>query len=252
MTVTPLERSSHVALYQQIAERLASDIQERRFRPFERLPSEIELMKSFDVSRVTLRQAIDLLVRRGLVVRKQGKGTFVAGPALDHQLHELRGIYETIEAAGLDLRTRLIEFEPRHPPADIRELLGGRGPLMRMKRLYRVDEAPLGLIVCWFPPAASSLRREDAETHTVYGMLGKLRLGVDRADLTIGGRQAGRSLGKLLGCPSTSPLLVLERVSYEAGVPCEKSFFFVRSDNYRFTLRVHGPVPLAGNFHQSG
>ena len=105
-----LERSSPVALYQQMAARLESEIGRRRLLPFQRLPSEIELMAQYGVSRITVRQAIDLLVRRGLAVRRHGKGTFINGPALNHDLHELRGIYETLQATGLSLRTKLIDF----------------------------------------------------------------------------------------------------------------------------------------------
>lgn len=248
MATTNLQRSSHVALYQQIAECIESEIAQRRLPAFHRLPSEHQLMAEYDVSRITVRQAIELLVRRGLVIRKHGKGTFVSGPALEHDLHELRGIYETIQATGLSLRTRLLEFGLHRPPEPVRKLLGARNRLMRLKRLYLVDEVPLGLIVCWLPPAASRFAVEDAETNTIYGLLRRLDLDVGRADLAIGGRAAGRRLGRLLGCPANAALLVLERVSYGGDRRArECTRFFVRSDGYRFTMSLQGPMPLAGN-----
>lgn len=248
MVNTILERSSHVALYQQIAQRLEQDIGRRRLHPFQRLPSEAELMAHYGVSRVTVRQAIELLVRRGLVIRKHGKGTFVTGPALDHDLHELRGIYETIQATGMSLRTRLLDFALYPPPEPVRRLLRARDRLLRLKRLYLVDELPLGLIVCWFPPAAATLTYQDAQSNTIYGLLQRLQLDVARADVTISGRTAGRRLGRLLGCPVSAPLLVLERTSYGAdGTEREFTRFYVRSDGYRFTLSLQGPMPLAGN-----
>ena len=248
MATTNLERSSHVALYQQIAESIESEIAGRRLRPFHKLPSEVALMARYGVSRITVRQAVDLLVRRGLVIRKQGKGTFVSGPALEHDLHELRGIYESIQATGLSLRTRLLDFAPHAAPDQARKLLGGRGRLMRLKRLYFVDEMPLGLIVCWLPPGAERFSVEDAEANTIYGLLGRLDLDVNRADLALGDRAAGRRLGRLLGCPASAALLVLERVSYGGDRRArEVTRFFVRSDGYRFTMSLQGPMPLAHN-----
>jgi GntR family transcriptional regulator len=248
MATTSLQRSSHVALYQQIAEGIESEIAQRRLPAFHKLPSEVALMARYGVSRITVRQAIDLLVRRGLVIRKHGKGTFVSGPALEHDLHELRGIYESIEATGLSPRTRLLDFAPHPPPDAVRKLLGQRGRLMRLKRLYLVDEVPLGLIVCWLPPEAEGLTVEDAETNVIYGLLRRLGLDVARADLAIGGRAAGRRLGRLLGCPPSAALLVLERVSYGSDRKARDiTRFFVRSDGYRFTMSLQGPMPLARN-----
>lgn len=247
MVITNLERSSHIALYQQIAEHIELDIAQRRLQAFQKLPSESELMDQFGVSRVTVRQAIDLLVRRGLVIRKHGKGMFIAGPALDHDLHELRGIYETIQATGLSLRTRLIDFASYPPPKAVRLLLRARDRLMRLKRLYLVEDVPLGLIVAWLPPAADRFVFADAESNTIYGLLRKLDLDVSRAELTISGRAAGRRLGRLLAYPASAPLLVLERVSYDARQRAlEFTRFYVRSDGYRFSLGLQGPMPLAG------
>lgn len=246
MTAADLERSSHIALYQQIAQRIERDIARRHLRAFQKLPSEIALMKQYGVSRITVRQALELLVRRGLIIRRHGKGSFVTGPALEHELHELRGIYETIQETGMTLRTRLIEFAPAEPPDPVRKILRTGGRLMRLKRLYFVDDIPIGLIVCWLPPAADHLVCEDAEANTIYGLLRLLGLDVSRADLTIGGRLAHRRLGRLLSTPASTPLLVLERVSYGAdGTAREVTSFFVRSDGYHFTLRLQGQAPLA-------
>lgn len=248
MATTDLKRSGHVALYRQIAEHIEGDIGERRLGAFHKLPSEPELMVRYGVSRVTVRQAIELLVRRGRVFRKHGKGTFVSGPALVHELHELRGIYESIQATGLSLRTRLLEFALGEPPEDARKLLSTRGRLVRLKRLYFVDDVPLGLIVCWLPATAQRFTAEDAEKNTIYGLLRLLDQDVTQADLTISGRLAGRRLGRLLGCAATTPLLVLERVSYGSNhMAREATRFFVRSDGYRFTLSLEGPMPLADN-----
>src|SRR6185437_236773 len=74
-----VDRATAVSLYQQIADRLKAEIAGGAFATDGRLPAEREFMTRFGVSRVTVRQAMAQLLRDGQVVRKQGKGTFVAG-----------------------------------------------------------------------------------------------------------------------------------------------------------------------------
>ena len=77
----------------------------------------------------------------------------------------------------------------------------------------------------------------------------RFNVDVNRADLKIGGRAAGRQLGRMLGCAAAAPLLELERVSFGADdSPCEITDFSVRSDGYHFTLSLRGPMPLAGQY----
>ena len=241
----PLKRSSHVSLYEQVAGQLDRDIAKRTYGPFEQLPSEKQLMELFGVSRITIRQAIDKLVDKGLVVRKQGKGTFVCGPSMAHELHELRGIYDTLAATGLPLSTKLLSFGEAEAPDYVRETLGGE-TFVRLKRLYILEDAPLALISTWFTGQVGALGREAAERQTVYGLLNAVSLDVNEAELSISAREAGRRLGKLLGCSARAPLLLLERTSYgQDRLAREHTEFFVRADRYRFTLSAKGPMPLS-------
>src|SRR5690242_20077656 len=93
---TALSRSSPEPLHRQLAERLADSIRSRAFKPGERLPSESELAQRYGVSRITLRQAVGALVQQQLVVRKQGKGTFVTAPSVRHDLKRLHGLFGSL------------------------------------------------------------------------------------------------------------------------------------------------------------
>jgi GntR family transcriptional regulator len=122
-----LERTSPRALYRQIADAIERDVRARRYPALGRLPSELELMRRFAVSRATVRQAIDLLVAKGLLIRKQGKGTFLRGPEMAHELRALTGIYDVLASAGLPLELELLGFGPAAAPEPPGAFLAANG-----------------------------------------------------------------------------------------------------------------------------
>lgn len=248
MSKTTLRRDSHVALYMQVAERLAADIAAGKHKPQSRLPSEQALVDRFRVSRVTIRQALAHLVRRGLVVSKQGKGSFVAGPVIRHEIQGLRGFYDAIVSQGVSPETRLLAFAPATPPPRIAEMLGaGQEPLMFLKRLYSLQGRPIGLAQTYLPADASRVTWEQASRFPSYAILETLLgMRIDRADVSIRAQQAGREIGPTLGLAPRMPLLVMERTSYcAAGRPLEHTLFYVQPESYEVALSVRGPLRIS-------
>jgi len=242
-----VERNSHVALYAQIAERLRREIEGGRYAPTGRLPTEKELMARFEVSRITIRQALQRLLEGGLVVRKQGKGSFVAGSTVRHELRELRTFYDVMESQGLEPETELLRFEPVTPSPEVAAAMGApAGKLMFLERLYRIDGAPIAVAHTWLIADARRITWEQAEANPSYSILQSL-LGraIAQASVAVRGRLAGRAIARLLGVSPKSAVLVLNRVSYDAqGAPLETTAFVVNSDTYEFTLESQGPLPI--------
>lgn len=249
-----LRRDSHVALYAQVADLLKREIAAAPHPPAGRLPSEHDLMRRFGISRITVRQAIDLLIKEGLVVRKQGKGTYLAGSTVRHELQELRGFYDVMVAQGLRPEIRLLRFELIEPPPDVLARLQPQDRrLMFLQRLYSLEGEPIGLASTWLPAAASGVTWEQAETHPSYSILQQL-LGIKiaRASLAIRGRLAGRSLARTLNVSPKSAVLVLERTSYDREARArEFTEFFVDSESYAFTLSAEGPLPIDSGLRAS-
>lgn len=245
--VTQLERDSHVSLYLQIAERLKREILSNVYRASGRMPSEKSLTERFRVSRVTVRLAIGHLLNEGLVVRKQGKGTFIAGAHVRHDLQDLRGFYDVLVSQGLEPETTLLKFEPAVPPPEVADALGaGKSRRVFLKRLYRLDGVPIALAQTWLPLAARTVSWAEAEVHPSFSILQQLlRLPVARADIAIRGQRAGAELARALKLKPSSPILLLERRSFgPAGEPREFTWFAVNSETYEFTLHAEGPLAL--------
>jgi GntR family transcriptional regulator len=243
-----LERDSSTSLYRQIASQLKVDIRSGRFAANGRLPSEHQLTQRFGVSRVTVRQASALLQEEGYVLRKQGKGTFVAGQKLRHDLDAMRGFYDSLVAQGVEPETRLLEFVAvscpdmaAHGPA------GTHGECFFLRRLYLVDGTPIAMVCAYLPPETVKVSWQEATEYPIYGILEHLlEMSIVRTNVRIRAQPAGAKVGRELGLGTRAPILVMERESSCAqGKIKEHSYFYIRPENYEFLLSAQGPLPIS-------
>ncbi|WP_232080715.1 GntR family transcriptional regulator [Variovorax sp. SRS16] len=243
-----VDRATAVSLYQQIADRLKAEIAGGAFATDGRLPAEREFMTRFGVSRVTVRQAMAQLLRDGQVVRKQGKGTFVAGQKLQHELHSMRGFYDSLLQQGVHPKTRLLAFS-----AVGRDAGAGKEHGFELRRLYTVDDEPIALVCAWLPPEAAAVSWQQASEHPIYGILEKLlKLKVARASVHIRVQPADADVGKALRLAKKSSVLVMARESFSADErSLERSTFFIRPERYEFVLDTFGPLPISSSIRDA-
>ncbi len=247
---TRLNRESPTALYMQLADLLRTDIESGLIATDSKLPAENELTRRFNVSRVTVRQAIAQLLAEGYVVSKQGKGTFASRQKFLHDLKPMRGFYDALIAQGVEPKTKLLEFVPAPAPESVRQAFGAtEGDCFQLKRLYLVDDEPIALVVSTLPPAASGLTWEQVNRNPIYVLLENiLKLTVTKAEIRIRARSAGASVGQLLGLSAKAAVLVMERESFGGdGTLREHTSFFIRPENYEFSLSVQGPLPVGSS-----
>jgi GntR family transcriptional regulator len=249
-----LERDSAVTLYGQIAAQLRDDIDGGCFSVGARLPSEHELTERFNVSRVTVRQAIAHLLVDGYVIRKQGKGTFVAGPKVQHELQPMRGFYDSLIAQGVEPKTELLEFASTLAPERVAGgLASPDGRCFLLRRRYLVNDAPIALVCAYLPPETAGVSWQQANEYPIYGILERLlKIQVVRARIRIRAQSAGSKVGKELGLGARAAMLVMERESFNAdGKVTEHTSFYIRPENYEFMLSVQGPLPIASSIRNN-
>ena len=246
-----LDRTSAEPLYRQLAHRLLGMIDSGKLAAAQRLPSEAELMASYGVSRITVRQANELLVRHGKVTSHRGKGTFVAGRVVRHDLDALQGFYAALRSQGIEPQTRLIEWSTDAGALD------EDGPThmdlpVRLKRLYSIDEHPFALVVGYLPAAAAGLGKARAERLMVYEILADfMGLRVARAAVAIRCEQAPNDVRQLLGLKKNTAVLVMERQSFaQNDRPCEFMRIYILPERYEFRLNVTGPFEIARALHR--
>jgi GntR family transcriptional regulator len=237
-----LNRASPEPLYRQLAGRLEAAIRDGMLPAGDRIESEAALMARFGVSRITLRQAVDELVRKQLLVRKQGKGTFVTAPPVRHDLSRRHGLLASLFAQADNASARLVRYGLVKPPADIAkamQLKPGRAALA-VDRLYMIGGKPVVLALGWLTEAAAGIPRAKAELIATQDMLHEAGLVVATSQVTLRAQAAGEAIGKLLHVSPRAPLLLLQRTTSGIdGAVNEFGRIYFCSDRYEIVLSHH-------------
>ena len=231
-------------LYQQIKDLLTASLQGGQWRPGEAIPSELELAAHFGVSQGTVRKAIDELAAENLLVRRQGKGTFVATHAEPTtQYRFLRLVPDQGERAGLE--RRLLDCRRQRAPAEVaRALQLTRGePVIQVRRLLSAGSAPVVLDDIWLPASrfgGLSAERLQAYRGPMYGLFeSEFGVRMVRADEKIRALAASPDDAALFGLPPGAPLLSVERTAYtynDQPVEFRRGLYDTRSHHYRNQL----------------
>jgi DNA-binding GntR family transcriptional regulator len=235
---SPLQKTSEWPLYKQLMLRLRNDITAGVYPAGERIPGEQALCEIYGVSRVTVRKALEEIVRGGLLVRHQGKGTFVAQEKIKRDLSHVTSFSDACAQAGQSAQTRLIERRREAATEEDRLKLGipEGGEVISVCRLRLTDGEPVMLEFNRFSAALTFLET-DPLTGSLYRLLAAHGLAAGHAlhDISMG-RAAG-PVGKLLETRTGDALLLLDELVYDQhGRPLHLSRQWIRGD--RFTFRI--------------
>lgn len=238
-----VNRALDIPLYAQIREALREEVS--RMEPGEAIPPEPELLARFDVSRITLRKAVDDLVAEGLLVRQQGRGTFVLRPKVTHELDRITSWTEQLLALGHMPHTLHLETEEIEPPRRVAHDLELRAEEMVfvLRRLRLIYEEPLTLMVNYLPARlVPGFEQKASRRESLYETLLKdYGLAATRAVDVVETRSATDEEAKRLRIDPWDPLLCVTRVSYLAdGRPLEVGLAISRGDRYQYRVELQG------------
>jgi GntR family transcriptional regulator len=233
--MTDIERDSARPIYGQIADQLRAQIAAGKFKTGHRLPTEPELMREHGVSRSTVRAALALLEREGLLVRRSGKGTFVAHPEFEQDLSDLRSFPEAMAAQGLMVALKPISWEVLLPHDDVRKQLGLEHDqkVLQIERVHLLDDEPVASD-CLSMPAwvAERVPVERLLTNSTYQILEtEAGLSLGAAWQRVSAVAASQRIARLMNIRTRDPLLLVERLTYTlSGVPIEYLTLRYRAD----------------------
>lgn len=239
------QRNHATPMYQQIADYLTKLILDGVYKENEKIPTEVELMEMFDVSRTTVRQAVAQLIKKGLVEKKSGKGTFVLSHRYYHTLNEFKSLYETLSESNIAAQTELVEFNTKPAGGRIARLLGlhENETILQVGRVYYADEHPIAYgLVSVHPRYSAAVHLEEAKIHPIYQILeSKFNFKVNQANLEIFADKASPDISQHLHIDVGEPVLGLERLLYtEQEEPIEHTYVFFCADAYRFRISLPG------------
>ena len=243
MTLKLLDRSRPEPLYHQLEVLLRERILSGEWGAGEQIPTEEQLVEVYGVSRVTVRQAIQNLVRDGHLVRGQGRGTFVRKPTLTAGERGLVSFSQDMQALGLTPGSQILEAQvvPASTSIAGRLELAAGDPVHRIRRLRTGDGQPIGLQTSYlsaqrFPGLVEQLDRQNSLYEALASNYG---LTLFEAHETFTVTSIPEETAATLGVTPGACAFHVERLARDERRPFEFTVSVMRGDRYRisWTLR---------------
>ncbi|MDR3241297.1 MAG: GntR family transcriptional regulator [Lactobacillaceae bacterium] len=215
-------------IYIQIHDELKEAIDSGRWAAGDRIPSERELSEQFGVSRMTLRQAVMLLVDENYLERRVGSGTFVATARVQESLDSNSSFTEMMAAAGKQASSKVITYKSATPtPQEANELkLNSGESVLRMERVRYGDAEPIAFEVASVPAKLLKGVAKETVTASLYQALTSNGLIVGQARRILTAGMAQEQVAELLEIRTGEPVLIMNQLTSDInGVPFE----FVRT-----------------------
>lgn len=238
-----IDHNSSVPMYIQLANHLSEAICQGEYRSGDKLPSENSLCKEFGVSRITVRQALNLLVQQDLAFSVHGKGTFIKTPAINHELNKIVSFSRVLQQKGLNGHTLIHSFEQNISSTEPHPYFGNE--VTSLSLLGYASKSPVVYYRSFFRPDLGQRMWEaaiDAEksgaAFSTYDLYSRIGVPLSRVDQTISAINATTELEHILELPRGIALITLESVYYSIdGTPLEHKIGYYRSDIYSFHVQ---------------
>ena len=230
-------------LYAEIEETLATEIAQGEYRPGDQLPTEDALLQRFQVSRITVRRAIQNLVGRGLLEIRRGLGTFVLSPRIEAEITKLTGFVEDMNAAGRKASARVVSqgVVPASTRVAERLQLTKGTKVMQIKRVRLANDMPISFDETYLPlPLGKQIVDNDLRLHPIFTLLEE-EFGVPliEADYELEAVIATRAVADALQVRVGSPIFQIERTSMTTGnQPVDYEVLSYRGDLVRFVTKL--------------
>ena len=229
-----------VPVYIQIHNEIRKEIESGKWAVGERIPSERQLSQDFDVSRMTLRQAIQTLVDEGILQRQVGSGTYVASSKVQEKMSGTTSFTEITESQGKKPSSKTVSYHVADPSiSELEKLkLKDGDQILRMERIRYADNQPICFEVATIPISiVKSLDKEDITSSLYKALENKAGLKLGDATQTVSAILASEKIANFLNVKRGSAIL---RVRQVTTLDDDRPFEYVRSqyagDRFEFYL----------------
>ncbi len=242
----PSLEKNNIPLYVQLGQIIKSQIMTGELLAGEQIPTEKELAETYRVSSITVRQAILDLVKEGLLLRRQGKGTFVMQGLTNVKnimTLSMRGSINEVVPEGIaSQKVKVLDFTRANCPTRVAKALGltEGTEVLRVRRTRSDNNVPVSYVKNYLPvEIGAKINKEDLLTHSMLDILrNKLRLPLQTGVQYIMAVIADYEIASALSVRISSPALYLETIiSSEGERPVDFVQTFYRSDQFKYTLK---------------
>ena len=240
-----LTKQPGLPLYHQIQHLIRHRITTGEYSPGQQIPSEHALCRELSVSRVTLRQALGELVRDGMLVGVQGKGTFVVhNPPKRLSPVKYTGFLDELQQRVLKLKVKDVEIVRVPPSTELRALLqltDDEAEVTLIRRLRHINDRPFSFTLNYLPLSIGTrVREKDLYTVPLLRILqDELKIAIVRARETIEAAPADPDIAQRLGISVLHPVMHMKRVMYTTkDRPFELVETYYRADKYHYSVNL--------------
>jgi GntR family transcriptional regulator len=240
-----MDSKSYIPLYKQLKNKIIEDIENQIYKPDDMIPSQMEFVKKYGVSRVTVRQAINELIQSGVLYTQKGKGTFVQKFPIHYRgFNRLHGFSENVEKTGHSPFTKVLGINFIQADKKLSEYLKVEigHPVVYVKRVRTARGVPLTLENSYLNQERVNridFFKQFGDNRSLYQLL-RDEAGVrfDYAQENINAVLASPEVARDLGVDVNDPILFIRRVTYESGdIPVEYCENYMRSDVHGIVIR---------------
>lgn len=235
-----VDRTSPVPLYFQLSQQLEAAIERGTLTPGSLLGNEIDLAGRLGLSRPTVRQAIQALVDKGLLVRRRGVGTQVVHSQVKRPL-ELSSLYDDLEAAGQKPATKVLRNTVEPATAEVAAALGvAEGDDVHLvERLRYAHGEPMAQLRNYLPTGLLALDTAHLEATGLYRLMRGAGITLHSARQSVGARAATAAEAELLAEAEGAPLLTMQRTTFDdTGRAVEFGTHVYRASRYAFEFQL--------------
>ena len=235
-----VDRSSPVPLYFQIANKIEQAIIDGVLAPGTRLENELALGDRLNLSRPTIRRALQELVDKGLLVRRRGIGTQVVRRPVTRKV-ELTSLYDDLVTADKKPSTTLLTRQVIGADRRIAEALSvpADSPVLHIQRVRYADGTPLAVLENYLPAQFTGISEEELRTHGLYQLMRVRGTLIRIAQQRIGARAATAEESRLLEIKAHGAVLTMDRTAFDnGGSAVEFGHHCYRPDLYQFEMTL--------------
>ncbi len=235
-----IDKNSPVPIYHQLKQGFVELIESGEIQPGELLPSENELSQLYQISSMTVRQAMKALVDEGYIHRERGRGTFVSQRRMKHQLGEIVGFSQDMMSRNLKPGSRILRVEPVPAPKEVVERTGlpADTRLTCISRIRLVDDMPVGIHHSYLN-GVSIERQELEQVGSIYALLNMKGVVLDEGEETLEAVAATPEQAALMEIEPGFPLLKARRFTWDInGQFVEYVVALYHADLYQYTMRL--------------
>jgi DNA-binding GntR family transcriptional regulator len=244
--MSELQSQTTISHYYTVAETLRRRIETMEYSHGALIPSEKELAKEFSVSTITIRKALELLVKDGLIYRKRGVGTRVIHQHKERLPIKITGSFRDLFgwSSYYDQETKVIDVSLRECPPLIRDIL--RLPpgekIVRIRRIRKFKRNTVSYYINYAPQNfLGNLKKKDLENKSFIKVFQETSgIKVIRAEQQTEAITADMDLSSILGNSFGDPLLFVENIYFSKDeIPVEVSHMYFRSDFFVIRSSIH-------------